>query len=223
MSLMKSSLNLAALKISAQQFSTELTSTSISSLYGVTDGKAVGSYVEKAFVEYVSKRFDFQAGNSAQGLDFPKLSVDIKVTSIRQPQSSCPFISADQKVYGLGYHLLVFVYEKTDIASDKVAKLEIKHVIFIDKLYTGDFQTTKGICELLDSGANADDLDAFIEERNLPLDYIGRRNLATRLMADRPRIGWLTISNALQWRLQYTRAIEKASSEELEGVENLSG
>jgi hypothetical protein len=38
----------------------------------------------------------------------------MKVTRIKQPQSSCPFKSARQKIYGLGYSLIVFVYEKID-------------------------------------------------------------------------------------------------------------
>jgi len=71
--------------------------------------------------------------------------VDIKVTSIRQPQSSCPFKSARQKIYGLGYSLLVFVYDKHD-----------------------------------------------------------------EVLRNPPEVGYLTVSNALQWRLQYSRVIEQA-------------
>ena len=54
--------------------------------------------------------------------DLPSLDVDIKVTSIRQPQSSCPFQSARQKIYGLGYHLLIFVYEKSDNDEAKTGR-----------------------------------------------------------------------------------------------------
>ena len=88
-------------------------------LFGVTDGKAVGTYLEHKFTSYLMERYSFGAGNSASGIDIPSLNVDIKVTSIRQPQSSCPYKSARQKIYGLGYHLIVFVYEKTD---DQVAR-----------------------------------------------------------------------------------------------------
>ncbi|HLG79222.1 MAG TPA: hypothetical protein VKX46_22615 [Ktedonobacteraceae bacterium] len=59
------------------------------------------------------------------------------------------------------------------------------------------------------------------EERNLPLDEIGRRTLAERILNDPPKPGYLTISNALQWRLQYTRAISFALKGNTEGVENL--
>ena len=78
-----------------------------SSLFGVTDGKAVGTYIEHKFRAHVASRYTVQDGNSAKGIDFPDLNVDIKVTSERQPQSSCPFKSARQKIFGLGYSLLV--------------------------------------------------------------------------------------------------------------------
>lgn len=71
-------------------------------LYGVTDGKATGTYLEHKFTAYLAQNYSYQSGNSAAGIDLPSLEVDIKVTSIKQPQSSCPFKSATQKVFGLG-------------------------------------------------------------------------------------------------------------------------
>ncbi len=84
------------------------------SLYGVTDGKAIGTYLEQKFKLYLKEKYDFVEGNAASGIDFPELLVDIKVTSTKQPQSSCPFKSARQKIFGLGYSLIIFVYEKLD-------------------------------------------------------------------------------------------------------------
>ena len=60
------------------------------SLYGVTDGKAVGTYLEHKFKDYLQTKYEFEEGSSASGIDFPGLLVDMKVTSITQPQSSCP-------------------------------------------------------------------------------------------------------------------------------------
>ena len=62
---------------------------------------------------------------------------------------------------------------------------------------------------------------AFLEERNLPLDEIGRAALAEQILLQSPEIGYLTVSNALQWRLQYGRAIGIAGK--IEGVEELLG
>ncbi len=213
-------LTLRDLKTSARAFARELTATPISSLYGVTDGKAVGTYVEGSFNTYIVDRYRHTAGNAAKGIDFPALRVDLKVTSIAQPQSSCPFRDATQKVYGLGYHLLVMVYEKTDDPIDNTSKLAIRHVIFIKDKFTADQQTTIGLAGILDRGGNVDDIDGFLQERMLPLDDIGRRALAERILAEPPRRGHLTISNALQWRLQYGHAI-RGAQEGVPGLEEL--
>ena len=182
----------------------------------MNDGKAIGTYLEHKFRAYLSVGFNFGLGNAALGIDFPGLNVDIKTTSVRQPQSSCPFRSARQKVYGLGYHLLVFVYEKTDDHAAMNARLNIRHTIFVDKSRTADFQTTTGILRILDNQGNSDDLKAFFDERKLPLDDIQAETLAEEIVENRPVEGFLTISNALQWRLQYSRVIEKAG--QFEGV-----
>lgn len=79
-----------------------------SSLYGVTDGKAIGTYLEQKFKLYLKEKYNFLDGNSAIGIDFPDLLVDIKVTSMKQPQSSCPFKSARQKIFGAGIFLNYF-------------------------------------------------------------------------------------------------------------------
>lgn len=189
------------------------------SLFGVTDGKAVGTYLEHKFQEALQKKYEYARGSSAEGIDFPQLDVDIKVTSIRQPQSSCPFKSARQKIYGLGYSLLVFVYDKKDDRKTRTATLDIRHVIFIESSQTGDFQTTTGILKILDNNGNADDLVAFMTERFLPVDEIQAAEFAKEILKTRPKVGYLTISNALQWRLQYARVIEQAG--QVAGVQRI--
>lgn len=182
-------------------------------LYGVTDGKAVGTYAEAKFKIYLGERYRFDGGNAARGVDLPSVNVDLKVTSVKQPQSSSPFKSARQKVYGLGYSLLVFVYDKNDDAVSKTATLNFLHTIYIDKDLTADFQITKSILEILKNGGNEEELLALMLDRNLPLDHeIEAPKLARELISTPPKQGYLTMSNALQWRLQYTRAIDNAGS-----------
>lgn len=173
------------------------------SLFGITDGKAVGTYIEHKFQRHLFQRYDFTVGNSAKGIDLPDEDIltDIKVTSITQPQSSCPFRSARQKIFGLGYNLLVFVYEKHD--SSTVCNLNFLHCAFIDKERTADFTTTKHLREMLDAGANKEDIMAFLSDKNMPGDDVVYNALADEIMQHRPNQGYLTISNALQWRLQY--------------------
>ncbi|MEW6287974.1 MAG: restriction endonuclease [Chloroflexota bacterium] len=194
-------------------FSAAQSKTPEKSLFGVTDGKAVGTYLEHKFRDYLKSRYEFEEGSSASGIDFPKLLVDMKVTSIRQPQSSCPFKSARQKIYGLGYSLLVFVYDKADDNKKKTATLNILHTIFVEAERTADFQMTSGLRQILANQGNKDDVIAFLQDRNLPADEIELNNLADEIVSSPPAQGFLTISNALQWRLQYSRVIERAGLE----------
>lgn len=217
--MMKPKLTLEILKIEAQRFAEIESAHWEPSLYGVTDGKAISTYFEHKFRSYLHERYDFEEGSSASGIDFPGLEVDMKVTSVRQPQSSCPFKSARQKIYGLGYSLLIFVYEKTDDPETSAGNLNVLHTIFVNKERTADFQTTTGLRRILENEGNKDDILAFIEERRLPVEEIEASAIADEVLANPPEIGYLTISNALQWRLQYSRVIEKAGS--VPGVERL--
>jgi hypothetical protein len=183
-------------------------------LYGVTDGKAIGTYLEQKFRLYLKNKYDFIEGNSASGIDFPSLLIDIKVTSVRQPQSSCPFRSARQKIFGLGYGLIIFVYDKTDDSTNRTGTLKIVHTIYVSAARTGDFQMTRGIRHILANEGNKDDLTAFMIDRNLPVDEIELSNIADEIITNHPIQGFLTISNALQWRLQYGRVIELAGQED---------
>ena len=211
-------LTIAKLCTEAKIFSSEESLHPEPSLFGVTDGKAVGTYLEHKFRAYLLERgYVFEAGNSASGIDFPSLGVDMKVTSIRQPQSSCPFKSARQKIYGLGYSLVIFVYDKSDDEALRTATLKITDTIFVEAHQTADFQMTAGLRDILDKEGNRDDIMAFLSEKNLPIDEIALNNLTAEILENPPEQGYLTISNALQWRLQYTRVIEKAGT--VDGVQ----
>ncbi|MFN4856667.1 MAG: restriction endonuclease [Pseudanabaena sp.] len=184
------------------------------SLYGVTDGKAIGTYLEQKFRQYLKDKYDFVEGNSAIGINFLSLLVDMKVTSFRQPQSSCPFKSARQKIFGLGYGLIIFVYDKSDDSSNRTWTLNILRTIYVSADRTGDFQMTRGIRSTFANEDNKDDLMAFMIDCNLPVDKIELSNIADEILGRPPLQGFLTISNALQWWLQYSRVIELAGKEE---------
>ena len=55
--------------------------------------------------------------------------------------------------------------------------------------------------------------------RMLPLEEIQAQALAEEVLNRPPEIGYLTISNALQWRLQYSRVIQQAGT--TSGIERL--
>lgn len=209
---MKSKLTIEFLKSEAKAFCEEFSLINHNELIGVTDGKAVGTYVEHKFKEYLSEKYYFTSGSSAKGIDLPdeEILTDIKVTSITQPQSSCPFKSAKQKIFGLGYNLIIFVYEKID--TDNACILNFKNCTFIEKQRTSDFTITKRLREMIEDGANKEDIISFLQDRNVPGDEIIYNELADEILLKKPEQGYLTISNALQWRLQYSRVISLNNS-----------
>ena len=193
----------------AKKFCEQESKTPNSELFGVTDGKAVGTHIEHKFKSFLLSQYEVQVGSSASGIDLPsaEINTDIKVTSIKQPQSSCPFKNAQQKIFGLGYNLLVFFYDKQDDAKTKTALLNFVSCLFIEKERTADYQTTTSLLQMIENKANADDIFAYLNDRNIPADEITLMKLAEQILKKPPKVGYLTISNALQWRLQYGRIV----------------
>ena len=209
-------LTIEAMKSEATVFVRELSVQPIAELYNVSDGKAVGTYVEHAFKNWLALRYSYEHGNSANGLDLPSINTDIKVTSIARPQSSSPFKSAWQEIGGMGYNLMVFVYEKKNNPRNHTSILDFRNAIFIDRSRTADYRLTKNIREValdeeMSDEVKADEIEAILMNKQLPVDDATRRNWAEQLVHEPPEQGAITVSNALQWRLAYNWAIELAA------------
>jgi hypothetical protein len=187
-------------------------------LYGVTDGKAVGTLIEQKFQHHLNEKYEVTIGSSASGVDLPSADIltDIKVTSIKQPQSSCPFKDAKQKIFGLGYNLLVFVYDKSDDPKTKTSNLNFVSCSFVSKERTADYTTTFRLREMVNDKANEADIMAYLNDKNIPADEITLSKLAEQILKTPPEQGYLTISNALQWRLQYQRIVDL--KQEVKGI-----
>ena len=53
-------------------------------LFGITDGKAVGTFIEHKFQDYLLSKYDYIIGSSANSIDMPSkdINTDIKVNVI---------------------------------------------------------------------------------------------------------------------------------------------
>lgn len=217
----KEQLTIEKLIEEAQLFCVEQSEFQHKELFGVTDGKAVGTLIEQKFQKHLNDKYIVAIGSSAKGIDLPSddILTDIKVTSIKQPQSSCPFRDAKQKIFGLGYNLLVFVYDKTDDPKTQTAILNFVSCSFVSKERTADYTTTSILNDMKKVEANEDDIVAFLEGIKLPADEITLQQIAGIILATEIPIGYLTISNALQWRLQYKRIVNL--TDDVPGVEKI--
>ena len=217
----KEKLTIAKLIEEAQLFCVEQSKFQHRELFGVTDGKAVGTLIEQKFQRHLHSKYEVKIGSSANGVDLPSddILTDIKVTSIKQPQSSCPFKDAKQKIFGLGYNLLVFVYDKTDYENSRTATLNFVSCSFVSKERTADYTTTFRLREMVKDNANEADIIAYLQDKNIPADDITLSKLAEQILQNPPEQGYLTISNALQWRLQYQRIV--ALADDISGISKI--
>ena len=185
-------------------------------LYGITDGKAVGTYIEHKFKKHLKSKYDITLGSSGKGIDLPDphINTDIKVTSIKKPQSSSPFKNIEQKIYGLGHNILIFVYEKNDI--NNTCYLDFKHCIFIEDKKSGDYNLTKILRELIEKSANENEIIEALKDKQIPGDNQDLEKLAKKIIKNPPIQGYLTISNAFQWRLKYNKIINL--DDKIEGI-----
>ena len=217
----KKKLTISLLIKEAQIFCVEQSKFQHKELFGVTDGKAVGTLIEQKFQKHLNNKYVVTIGSSAKGIDLPSddILTDIKVTSIKQPQSSCPFRDAKQKIFGLGYNLLVFVYDKTDHQKTQTAILNFVSCSFVSKERTADYTTTSILNQMKSVNASEEDIASFLEGIKLPVDEITLTQVAQLILQTEVTIGYLTISNALQWRLQYKRIVNLTN--EVPGVEKI--
>lgn len=81
---MKQKLSIAILIKEAKTFCEKESKFDNPELFGITDGKAVGTFIEHKFQNYLSSKYEYVIGSSASGIDMPseEINTDIKVTSI---------------------------------------------------------------------------------------------------------------------------------------------
>mgnify|MGYP000646116823 CR=1 FL=1 len=96
--------------------------------------------VENIFKSYFEDQTKIKlSGSAAKGIDLPEFNTDLKFTCSNQPQSSSPYKSVHEKLFGLDYNLLLFTYENTQ------TNFKIKDCIFIPKEKTGCKNASKFI------------------------------------------------------------------------------
>ena len=69
---------------------------------------------------------------------------------------------------------------------------------------------------MINDKANKEDIIAYLNDKNISADEITIGLIADNILAEKPKQGYLTISNALQWRLQYARIVNL--EDEIDGI-----
>lgn len=72
---------------------------------------------------------------------------------------------------------------------------------------------------MIEDKANVEDIVSYLNDKNIPADDLTLNQLANQVLKTPPTQGYLTISNALQWRLQYQRVV--TLDENVEGISKI--
>ena len=76
-------LTIDLLKKEAINFCKRESNISHEELVGITDGKAVGTYIEHKFEEYIKNKYEVTIGSSAKGIDLPDESIENVVNAVK--------------------------------------------------------------------------------------------------------------------------------------------
>lgn len=172
------------------------------------DGKSIGTFVERSFKDFLAERYVFRSGNPALGLDFPELEVDVKTTSAKLRSSSAPFRSYREAVFGLGYDLLVFMYEPVidfipDGQSTAGRTVRVTRTLYVDRKETRDQKLMRQLAQCETHEMRVECMrsrypavsEAELQEimRDLTPETMG-------VLTSNPAV---SMCAALQWRLNY--------------------
>jgi len=72
---------------------------------------------------------------------------------------------------------------------------------------------------MIEDGAIEADIVAYLQDKNIPADDLTLSKIAQRILINPPKQVYLTISNALQWRLQYQRVV--SLKDKIDGIEQI--
>lgn len=125
-----------------------------------------------------------------------------------------------ENIWPWRYNLFVFVYDKTDDPKTRTANPNFFICSFAAKERTEDYAKNFRLREIVKDKANEVDIIAYIQDKNFTADETTLSELVKQILSNPQEQGYLTISNTLQWRLQYQRIVDL--SENANGITKVS-
>lgn len=178
-----------------------LTHISRTKLPPKTDGKSLGTCIEKLLKAEISRQLGVPlTGSAAAGVDIPELLLNTKATSDKQPQSSEPFDSPYERVLGAKFDILACVYNGKEFLQLQTAtSLQITAAMYYERTEVADQQ----LCE------SARLLRELIQKKIVD-EQLGRRALRAIVYAKKSSSGYKTLRKGFQHgeSLVVQRAVE---------------
>lgn len=168
--------------------------------------KRIGTYFEKELRKWFEEELGIVSdGSVAQGLDLPAFNLDVKTTSIAHPQSSSPFDDPGERITGVSYNILLFIYDKH--TDDEGNHFDIESCVYITKERTGDYRMSAQARELVE-----DFREGVLDEKELREELEDLTGIGAisdekfdEIKENPPAVGTITITPAVQWRFNYNK------------------
>lgn len=190
-----------------------------------TTSKKIGTYFENELRDWMESQRGIESdGSIAEDEDIPELNLDVKATSESQPQSSIPMKYPLERITGMQYDVLVFIYKKDRSVYGN--KIDVVNCSYIPKERTGDHRKSEKARELIHKYKNEDIsrdiLKSRIEELT-GLSHFEGIELVTEeqlddMIQNPPKKGAMTVSAAAQWRPSYNQMTKSDEGKEFEKI-----
>lgn len=181
----------------------------------VPDGKSgtskqIGTYFEKELRDWFEDKHGLVSeGSVAEDIDLPAFNIDVKTTSYRQPQSSSTFDDPGERIVGVDYNILLFVYDKQSV--DGGNKFEIKTCAYIPKERASDYRKSEDAVKLVADYRDGKLSESELREQLEDLTGVGAISdeKFNEIKENPPEKGAITITPALQWRFNYNKMVKE--------------
>lgn len=183
--------------------------------------KQIGTYFEKELRDWFENKHGLVSeGSVAEDIDLPAFNLDVKTTSNRQPQSSSTFDDPGERIVGVDYNILLFVYDKQSV--DGGNKFEIKTCAYIPKERASDYRKSDDAVKLVADYREGKLSESELREQLEDLTGVGAISdkKFEEIKNDPPEKGAITITPALQWRFNYNKMVKEDVPE---GTERIYG
>jgi hypothetical protein len=192
-----------------EQFCADIESRTVPESKSSTS-KQIGTYFEKELRNWFEENHGLVSeGSVAEDIDLPAFNLDVKTTSESQPQSSSTFEDPGERITGVDYNILLFVYDKKPVNDGN--KFEIKTCAYIPKERASDYRKSadavKLVADYRDGKLTEPELRAQLED----LTGIGAISdeKFEEIKENPPEKGAITITPAMQWRFNYNKMVKE--------------
>jgi len=171
--------------------------------------KRIGTYFEKELREWFEEKHGFVSeGSVAEGIDLPAFNIDVKMTSNRQPQSSSPFDDPGERITGVDYNILLFVYDKHSVEEGN--QFDIESCAYIPKERASDYRKSENAAKLVEDYRESKLSESELREQLEELTGIGAISdeKFNEIKENPPKEGAITMTPAVQWRFNYNKMVK---------------